>query len=141
MLLSEFCEICKNTFFAEHDRATASDYSGVNSGERRIGKRKFKLWYKIWSICTNLSQKCELSKEGSPGEIWTGFRSSRSQMFFKMVFLKLSEFPLENTCVGDTFWQSCNPEDSIEKRLQWQFWRLTGIFKGVTNENRYDCLR
>ena len=38
----EFCEICKNTFFAEHDRATASDYNSINSSERRIGKRKFK---------------------------------------------------------------------------------------------------
>ena len=25
----EFCEICKNTFFAEHDQATASDYSSI----------------------------------------------------------------------------------------------------------------
>ena len=39
----EFCEICKKTFFAEHDRATASDYSSINSSKRRIGKRKFKL--------------------------------------------------------------------------------------------------
>ena len=26
----EFCEICKNTFFAEHDRETLSDYSSIN---------------------------------------------------------------------------------------------------------------
>ena len=26
----EFCEICKNTFFAEHFRTTASDYSSIN---------------------------------------------------------------------------------------------------------------
>ena len=28
---SEFSEICKNTFFAEHHRTTASDYSSINS--------------------------------------------------------------------------------------------------------------
>ena len=39
----EFWEIGKNTFFAEHDRATVSDYSSVNSSERRIGKQKFKI--------------------------------------------------------------------------------------------------
>ena len=39
----EFCEICKNTFFAGQDQATASDYSSINSSEKRIGKRKFKL--------------------------------------------------------------------------------------------------
>ena len=27
----EFCEICKITFFAEHHRTTASDYSSINS--------------------------------------------------------------------------------------------------------------
>ena len=29
----EFCEICKNTFFAEQHRTTASDYSSINSSE------------------------------------------------------------------------------------------------------------
>ena len=53
----EFCEICKNTFFAEHHRTTASSYSSVNSSERRINKRNGKLWYKNWSIGANLSQK------------------------------------------------------------------------------------
>ena len=27
----EFCEICKNTFFAEHFRTTASDYSSISN--------------------------------------------------------------------------------------------------------------
>ena len=31
------------------------------------------------------------------------FRSSRSQIFFKIGILKISHIPLENTCVGDTF--------------------------------------
>ena len=39
----EFCEICKNTYFAEHGRATASDYTSIKSSERRFGKR-IKLW-------------------------------------------------------------------------------------------------
>ena len=30
------------------------------------------------------SKKGELLKKGSPGEIWTGFRSSRSQIFLKI---------------------------------------------------------
>ena len=29
LLSCEFCEICKNTFFAEHDRATVLDYSSI----------------------------------------------------------------------------------------------------------------
>ena len=39
-----------------------------------------------------MNQKCKLSKKGSPGEIWTAFRSSSSQMFFNMVFLKFRKF-------------------------------------------------
>ena len=34
------------------------------------------------------------------------------------MFLKFSQIPKENTCVGDTFLKSCNPEDSVKKRLQ-----------------------
>ena len=40
------------------------------------------------SIRTNLSRKCKLLKKGSPGEIGTVFRSSRSQMFFKISVLE-----------------------------------------------------
>ena len=65
-----------------------------------------------------MSQKCKLSKKGSPGEIWTGFRSSRPQIFFKIGVLKI---PKENTCVGDTLLKSCNPEDSVKL--------LTGSYK------------
>ena len=39
----EFCKICKNTFFAEQHRTTASDYSNINSSEGSIGKRNCKL--------------------------------------------------------------------------------------------------
>ena len=39
------CEICRNTFFAEHDREAASDYGSINSNVGRIGKRNSK-WYK-----------------------------------------------------------------------------------------------
>ena len=38
----EFWEISKNTFLAEHDQTTTSDYSSIKSSERRIGKQKFK---------------------------------------------------------------------------------------------------
>ena len=34
----EFCEICKNTFFAEQHRTTAPDYSSINSREGSIDK-------------------------------------------------------------------------------------------------------
>ena len=40
----EFCGICKNTFFAEQHRTTASDYSSINSSEGSVGKRNRKLW-------------------------------------------------------------------------------------------------
>ena len=42
----EFCEISKNTVFAEHHRTTASDYSNINSSEGGIGKQNYKLWHK-----------------------------------------------------------------------------------------------
>ena len=38
----EFCEICKNVFFAEHHWTTASNYTSINSSEGRIGKRNCK---------------------------------------------------------------------------------------------------
>ena len=98
----EFCKISKKTFFAEHHRATSSNYSSISSSEGRIGKRNCILWYKSWSICTNLSQKCKLSKKDSPGEILTCFRSSCSQIFFKIGVLNISQIPQENACVGDT---------------------------------------
>ena len=41
----------------------------------------------------------KLSKEGSPGEIWTGFRSSRSQIFFKIGVLKIFANPKKKTPV------------------------------------------
>ena len=99
----EFCEICKNTYFAEHHGKTASDFSSINSSEGRIGKRNCKLWCKNQSISTNLGQKCKLSRKDSPVEIWTGFRISRSQMFLKVVVLKIWQILQENTCIGDTF--------------------------------------
>ena len=47
LLSCEFCEIfCKNTFFPEQQRLTASDYSSINSSKGNIGKRNCKLWYK-----------------------------------------------------------------------------------------------
>ena len=79
----------KNSILAEHCRAIASDYSRINSSEGRMGKPNCKLWHKNWSICTNLRQKCKLSKNGSPGEIWTDFGSSHSQIF---LFLKCRKF-------------------------------------------------
>ena len=33
----EFCEICKNTFFAAHHRTAASYYSSISGNEGRIG--------------------------------------------------------------------------------------------------------
>ena len=38
------------------------------------------------------------------------------------MFLRFSQIPKESTCVGGTFLKSCNPEDSVKKRLQrWCF--------------------
>ena len=50
----EFCEIFKNTIFAEHSRATASDYTFVEK-KRQHFKRKF--WGKITSEITVLILK------------------------------------------------------------------------------------
>ena len=43
----EFCENCKNIFFAEHHQTAASYFSSTNGNEGRIGKRNCKLRYKI----------------------------------------------------------------------------------------------
>ena len=50
----EFCEICKNTFLAEHHLMTASDYDSIKSSGWGIGKWNCKLWYRnqgvaIWA--------------------------------------------------------------------------------------------
>ena len=91
--VTSFCEICKNTFFAEHHRTTASYYTtfyciavsivvkGELANENVNYDAKLKYMYQ-------LSQKCKLSKGGSPAETWTGCRSSRLQIFFKISFLK-----------------------------------------------------
>ena len=42
-LFCEFYENCRNTFFTEHQRTTASNYSSINNSEGRIGKRNCKL--------------------------------------------------------------------------------------------------
>ena len=36
----EFCEICKNTYFAEHYLTTASDYNRINSSEEAISNQR-----------------------------------------------------------------------------------------------------
>ena len=42
-----FCKICKDTFFAEQYRTTASHYNSINSYKDSIGKRNYcKLWSK-----------------------------------------------------------------------------------------------
>ena len=70
------------------------------------------------SVCTNLRQKRKLSKKGSPGEIWTGFRSSCSQIFLKTGVLK----NFEKTPVLEILFDKAeNPEDSIKKKLQYRF--------------------
>ena len=42
----EFCEICKNTCFAEQHRTIASDYSSINSSEEGTAKRNCEFWDK-----------------------------------------------------------------------------------------------
>ena len=39
----EFCEICKNTVFAEQHQTTAFNYSSINSSEESTGKQNCKL--------------------------------------------------------------------------------------------------
>ena len=114
MFSCEFCEICKNTFFAEHHRTTASYYSSINGNEGRIGKRNCKLWYKIkayvpiWARSVSYQKRAALVK----------FEAVVHRFSSKQVFLKFSQIPKENTCVGDTFLKGCNPEDSVKKRHQ-----------------------
>ena len=43
LLSCEFCEICKITFFAEHHRVMASDYSSIKISEAVSSKRNYKL--------------------------------------------------------------------------------------------------
>ena len=38
----ELCEICKNIFFVEQNRTSASDYSSINSSEGSISKLNYK---------------------------------------------------------------------------------------------------
>ena len=63
----EFCEICKNTFFAEHHRTTDSYYSSTNGNESRIGKRNRKLiqikaYVPIWAGSVSYQKRAVLVK-------------------------------------------------------------------------------
>ena len=58
MFSCEFCENCKNTFFAEHHRMTASDYNSIKSSGWGIGKWNCNFWYRnqgvaIWARSVN----------------------------------------------------------------------------------------
>ena len=92
----EVCGICWNTFFKEHHRTTACDYSSINSSEWRIGKRNCELRYKNYSMCTNLSRKCKLLKKAV---------QMKEQVSEVVADFKLKNFvnPQENICVGVSF--------------------------------------
>ena len=71
----EFCEICKNTFFAEHHRTTASYKSSINGNEGRISKRGCKLCTKIkacvpiWSRIVSYQKRAALVKFEQVSEV------------------------------------------------------------------------
>ena len=71
----EFCKICKNTFFAEHHRTTASYYSSINGNKGRIGKQNCKLWYKvkvyvpIWARSVKYQKRAALVKFEQVSEV------------------------------------------------------------------------
>ena len=77
------------------------------SGSQKVGPRLF-------------LRQFSLRQENVVKVIWKPW-SSCSQMFFKMVFLKISQYLQEDTCVGVIFliklqaWRPCN---FIEKSLQ-----------------------
>ena len=64
----EFCEICKNTFFAEHDRATVSDYSSIKvvkgelANENLNYDRKTKAYVPIWARSVSYQKRAALVK-------------------------------------------------------------------------------
>ena len=49
MLSCEFCEVSKNTFFAEHLRATASEMNKLNERVSEEGRPQI-LWYSIFCL-------------------------------------------------------------------------------------------
>ena len=106
VLSCEFCEICKNTFFAERHRTTVSYYSSFNGNEGRISKWNCKLWYKfkafipIWARSVSYQKRAALVKFEQVSEAVVHGCSS------KEVLLKFSQIPNKTTCVGDTFFQS-----------------------------------
>ena len=110
-----------------------------------------------------MSQKCKLPKKGSPGEIWTGFRNSRSHMFFKISFLKnLANSTGKRLCwrlflIKLQSWRYYRKRPQhryfsvklakifrppfLQNRSSGYFWHWTRIFKEVRNQNRCDCQR
>ena len=57
------CKICKNTFFAEQYRTTASDYSSINSSVTLL-KRDFNPGAFLWNL-QNFSEQLFLQKSSS----------------------------------------------------------------------------
>ena len=78
------CGICKNTFLAEHHQTTASNYSSINSSEGTMANETVNYDAETKAYVTIWDRSVKLSKKGNPGEIRTVFRSSRSQMSFKI---------------------------------------------------------
>ena len=71
-----------------------------------------------------LSQKCKLSKRAVLTKFEQVSESVVCRCSSKQLLLKNSQIPQENTCVGDTFLKSCNPEDSVKKRLQHRYFPM-----------------
>ena len=83
MFSCEFCEICKKTFFAEHDPATAFDYSSIKVVKEELANenlnydRKTKACVPIWARSMSYQKRTVLVKFEQVSEAAVGRCSSK----------------------------------------------------------------
>ena len=104
-----------------------------------------------------MSQKCKLSKKCSPGEIWTAFRSRRSQIFFKMGVLKIFANPKRKRLCWRHFFKKLqswrllkrdfnagaflwNLQNILTEQLQWLLLTFNSYFQRIPERKRVRLL-
>ena len=130
MFPREICEICWNTFFAEHHRTTATDCSSINSNERKIGKQNRKLLKRAVQV-KNSFQKQSFAdfKLG----VLKNFLSFTRKHLWKVCNsinnrLQHSRFPVKFANVLRT--------PFLQSSFSGYLWGLTRVFKGVQNKEQ-----
>ena len=74
----------------------------ITKGKQKINNKSLFLQYRVKYVC-KITTRNIVSPWVTSSKKFSVFRSSRSQMFYKIVILKIFAISQENTCVGVSF--------------------------------------